>query len=114
MADWKENAGGTVAEFYREKCEILSAVLTAAPAGAGRDAAFQALLDFIKTSSLQKTNRLEWFLAVNGLVGRMSLDPGGFAKFGVPLGEASDPVIALYAGLEAAAPRSPDKVLPLI
>jgi hypothetical protein len=45
--------------------------------------------------------------------------PGGFgparlARFSGELRKASDPVIALYANLEAVAPRTPDRILPLL
>jgi hypothetical protein len=57
---------------------------------------------------------MEWFLPVNALVGRVGLDPLGLGKFAAELRKASDPVIALYANLEAVAPRPPDRVLALL
>jgi hypothetical protein len=72
------------------------------------------LLDFASASDFQKSGRAEWLLPINGLVARFSLDPAGWAKIAEQVRSSKHPVIALYANLEAAAPRSPDKVLPLM
>ena len=57
---------------------------------------------------------MEWFLPVNALMGRVGLDPAGLGKFAGELRQSSDPVIALYASLEAVAPRPPDRILALL
>jgi len=74
----------------------------------------RALLDFTGRNTLQIKNRVEWFLPVNGLIGRAGLDPAGLGGLIESLRKSDDPVIALFANLEAVAPRTPDRVLPLL
>jgi hypothetical protein len=57
---------------------------------------------------------MEWFLPVNALIGRVRLDPVVLGPMMEELRRTNDPVIALYADLETAAPRTPDRILPLL
>jgi hypothetical protein len=57
---------------------------------------------------------MEWFLPVNGLIGRLALDPLGMGRLAEELRKVDDPIVALYANLEAVAPRPPDRILPLL
>ena len=41
-------------------------------------------------------------------------DPNGLAQFAETLRQISDPVIAMYAGVEAVAPRPADRIVPLL
>ena len=45
---------------------------------------------------------------------REKLDPIGFAPYAEEMRKSANPVIALFAGLEAVAPRSPDRILPIL
>jgi len=72
------------------------------------------LLEFVSRNSVQVNSRIEWFLPVNGLIGRAGLDPVGLARIMDLLRRSSDPVIGLFANLEVLAPRTPDRVLPLL
>ena len=74
----------------------------------------RALLDFVARNPVQANHRIEWFLPVNALIGRASLDPSGLARIMELLRKSNDPVINLYANLEIFAPRSADRVLPLL
>lgn len=114
LSDWKQGEGVTPAEYFREKSGAYSELLNLAQSGPNRELVLRAWLDFVKRNPFQKDNRMEWFLPVNAMIGRVGLDPGGLSKFGEELRKANDPLIALYANLEAAAPRSPDRILPLL
>jgi hypothetical protein len=74
----------------------------------------RAMLDYLKQNPLQRENRMEWFLPVNALIGRVALDPLGMGRMAEELRQADDPMIALYAKLEMLAPRTPDRILPLL
>jgi hypothetical protein len=65
-------------------------------------------------NAFQVCNRIEWFLPVNGLIGRAALDPVGLAPIMDLLRKSNDPLIVLLANLDTLAPRSPDRVLPLL
>ena len=84
------------------------------PSGAARDLVFNAQLAFLENNPLRNTNPMEWFLPVNALIARTTLDPAGFAAIAEKLRKSSDPVIALFAALEQALPRTPDRILPLL
>jgi hypothetical protein len=82
--------------------------------GPERERVLRALLDYVKQNQFQAENRMEWFLPVNTLIGRASLDPLGLGRLMDELRRVNDPVIALYANLEAAAPRGAERILPLL
>lgn len=114
LSDWKLSDGTTPAEYYREKCAAYGELVSLALNGPIREPILHAILDFVNGNRFQEANRMEWFLPVNALIGRVGLDPLGLGKFAGELRKASDPVVALYANLEAVAPRTPDRILPLL
>jgi hypothetical protein len=114
LAQWKQPAGTGAAEYFREKSGAFSDLLNVAPDSQNRELVLRAWLAFVQQNPFQKMNRLEWFLPVNALIGRVGLDPAGLSKFAAEMRKANNPVIALYANLEAVAPRSPDRILPLL
>ena len=114
VAEWKPGAGVSAAAHFREKCGLYSDLVSAVPSAADREAVLRALLDFTGRNSSQVKNRAEWFLPVNGLIGRAGLDPVGLGGLIELLRKSDNPVIALFANLESVAPRTPDRVLPLL
>jgi hypothetical protein len=42
------------------------------------------------------------------------MDPLGMRLLADELGKVDDPIMALYANLETVAPRTPDRILPLL
>ena len=114
LAGWKESARETPVEQFREKADAYASLLNLAPAGRLREAVLAAEVEFLSRNPVSQTNRAEWLLPVNSLVGRMTLDPAGFGKAAAELRTSPDPVIALYARLEEAAPRRPEQILPLL
>ncbi|HEV3199993.1 MAG TPA: hypothetical protein VGZ73_18945 [Bryobacteraceae bacterium] len=114
LSDWKESGKTTPAEYFREKCAAYGELVGLALNGSNREPVLHAILEFVSGNRFQTANRVEWFLPVNALVGRVGLDPLGLGKFAAELRKANDPVIALYANLEALAPRAPDRILALL
>jgi hypothetical protein len=113
MAEWKQDTGATPTEHYRYKVRVYTDVLAVTPPGPGRDAVLQATHDFLRASRLEVDNPLEWFLPVNVLLGRLSLDPLGLGKLADQLRNSGDAVISAYAELDRIAPRTPDRIVPL-
>ena len=111
---WKQTKDTSPSEYFREKSAAYFNLVNLSPAGSNRETVLHGLLDFVKGNGFQNASRMEWFLPVNALIGRTGLDPLGLGKFAEELRQASDPVIALYAKLEAMAPRSPDAILGLL
>jgi hypothetical protein len=113
LEKWQPAGEDATTELYQEKCLAYSQLLNVAE-GPNREPVFRAFAGFASASPLEKTNRAEWFLPLNGLIGRLSLDPAGFGKFGEELRKSKNPVVALYAALETALPRPAERVLPLM
>jgi hypothetical protein len=114
LTAWKTSSRETPVEHFRERASAFGDLMNLAPAGPSRDLVFQSLIDFLQHSPVRETNRMEWFLPANALIGRTSLDPGGFGKYSETLRKLDDPVIALYARLEEVSPRKPERILPLL
>ena len=59
-------------------------------------------------------NREEWFLPAHVLIAFTGIDPQGSRSLADKLRAAADPVIALYASLEALAPHTMESVAPIL
>jgi hypothetical protein len=118
LRDWPDSAPDAAtddaAQQFREKCAFYTE-LAALPSDARmRQSVLIALLDYLQRSRDRARTRIEWLLPVNLLIGRMRLDPAGLGGLEDAFHRTTDPVIAMYAKLEAAAPRSPSEVLALM
>ena len=82
--------------------------------GPDRDLVLRAMLDYLKQNRFQQENRMEWFLPVNALIGRLAMDPADVGRLASELAKVDDPTMALYANLETVAPRTPDRIMPLL
>jgi hypothetical protein len=113
IAEWKKSPGAGEAEFFQEKSSAWRELVSLAE-GPAREPVMRALLAFVVQSPLRNTDRMEWFLPVNGLMGRVGLDPAGLAGFAEEARKSQNPVIALYANLDAVAPRPVESILPIL
>jgi hypothetical protein len=118
LRDWADIApdatSDDAAQQFREKC-VFYTELAALPRDARlRQTVLIALLDYLQRSRDRARTRIEWLLPVNLLIGRMHIDPAGLGKLADEFRRSMDPVIAMYAQLETAAPRSPSDVLTLM
>jgi hypothetical protein len=117
LSRWEESAPGanpTAAEHFRVKSAAYNDLSSLVFNGPDRDLVLRATLDYLKQNQFQRENRLEWFLPVSALIGRVALDPVAMARVAEELRKVDDPIIALYANLEKVAPRTPDRILPLL
>ena len=117
LARWQESASGAhpnAAEHFRVKSAAYSELLNLVFNSPDRDLVLRAMLDYLKQSRFQRENRMEWFLPVNALIGRVALDPVSMGHMAEELRKVDDPTIALYANLEMVAPRTPERILPLL
>jgi hypothetical protein len=111
---WKPGEHTTPAEHFREKVLLYSDLLSISPAGEPRDGAVRSEISYLLHSREEAATRMEWFLPLNALLARTSLDPVGYGAYRAELEKSADPVAALYAKLEAVAPRPPDRVISLL
>jgi hypothetical protein len=113
LAEWKAELGDAARQF-RERTGGYIEVLGVTTAVADRQKVLRGLLQFVDKNEFQAESRMDWLLAVNGLVGRVALDPEGMGSIAKELRKSEDPAIALYARLEQVAPRTPMAILPLL
>jgi hypothetical protein len=113
-ADWKETTGPAGADQFREECALFGALAGAIPPGPDRGRVLLAWLNYLDASRMQQDDRITWFLPVNTMVGRVTLDPAGLSSLAEAMRATNDPVIALYVELERVAPRSPEQILSLL
>ena len=117
LSRWQESAAGarpTAADHFRMKSAAYSDLLNLVFDGPDRELVLRSMLDYLKQNRFQQESRMEWFLPVNALIGRVALDPAGMGRVADELGKVDDPTIALYANLETVAPRTPDRIMPLL
>jgi hypothetical protein len=114
IAAWKPQSPEYAAEHFREKSALYSDVANMPPDAAGRQAVLRAELEYVVKNKAGAENRVQWFLPVSGLIGRVTLDPFGLGKLADDLRNVGDPIITLFVELDAAAPRTPDRIMPLI
>jgi hypothetical protein len=115
LSRWQESASGPAAAgHFRMKSGAYTDLLNLVFNGPDRDLVLRSMLDYLKQNRFQKENRLEWFLPVSALIGRVALDPVGMGRVAEEPRKVDDPTIALYANLETVAPRTPDRILPLL
>lgn len=114
LAAWKDDPAASAAEQFQQKCLFYSDVMNLVPNSADRLAVLRSFLDFLKQNSFQRENRIEWFLPVNSLIARVSLDPVGLSDLLRDLRNSGDPVITLYTQLEERVPRPPGERLSIL
>ncbi len=116
LRDWQDGGGSAqeAAQQFREKCTFYTELASLTPDSHLQETTLRALLDYLQRSRDHAYARIEWLLPVNMLIGRMALDPHGLGRLGEDFVRSTDPVIAMYAQLEIAAPRSAPAVLSLM
>lgn len=113
MAFWQPKSPAD-APYFRDKCILYTDLLSIVPTPENRQTVARALMDFVEPSPFQKVSPIQWFFPVNALLGRIALDPNGLGKLLPTLTKSHDPLVALYAQLETLAPRTPDRIMPLL
>ncbi len=118
LRDWpdggRDSSRPDSAEEFREKCAFYTDLADLPPDVPHREMALRAMLHYLQVNRDQAQTRLEWLLPLNQLIGRMGLDPRGLGRLTDDFRRSTDPVIAMYAQLEAVAPRTPSAVLALM
>jgi hypothetical protein len=101
----KPATGESEALFFFRKGGALSAALSAAPAGAIRDAVIQQYVAFLRSSNFQQESLTEWFGAVQSLADSMNGD--AHTKLLTALENSGHNVLFLYARIEKLLPTLP-------
>ena len=114
VAAWQAAGEVSASAHFREKSALYNDASTVAPDAATRESVLRAQLEFACKARASAENRVQWFLPINALIGRAALAPQELGKLSADLRLTGDPVVTLFAELDAAAPRTPDQILPLL
>jgi len=114
FAKWKAGADAPPAQHFRDKAGLLAMVFNLAPPGPARETVVDALLDYLRQTRLQVESRAEWFLPAHVLIAMIGLDPLGSSRMADKLRASPDPIISLYAALEAIAPHTIEIAGPIL
>jgi len=114
LAAWQSPGDAFAAAYFRDKSALYNDASTVAPNAAGRETVLRAELEFVCKAKASAPNRVQWFLPVNAMIARAALAPAELDKLAADLRHTGDPIVTLFAELEALAPRTPDLTVPLL
>ncbi len=118
LREWEDAKAGpaddAIVQQFREKCSLYLDLASLSADAMLRQTALAAFAAYLERTRGRARTSIEWSLPVNLLIGRMAIDPAGWAGVAQTLGKSQDPVIALYAELEKVAPRTAPEVFALM
>jgi hypothetical protein len=113
IAAWPQSPGSTAAADYLEKIAMYGNLANSVM-GPERETVLRAMAAYVQGNGLQAEDRMAWFLPVNALMAHIALEPATLGRLAAELRASSDPIVALYATLEAAVPREPAQTVGLL
>jgi hypothetical protein len=111
---WDQSANASPADYFREKIGFYSDLLAIVPNGETREYVLRSMLAFLIQSRPRPEDRIEWYLPIVQMVGRVALDPLGLGRLASDLRGANDPAIALEMAVEQIAPIPVNKFMLLL
>jgi len=114
LASWTSDSGGTPLLHFQEKCQLYSDLINVVPNGPDRELVLRSFLDFLQRNSFQSEGRIEWFMPVNALLGRIFFERNTLKNVYNDLQNSGDAVISLYTALEDFAPQPQGQSLSLL
>lgn len=111
---WDHSTNSSPAEHFREKIGFYGDLLAIVPNGDTREYILRSMLAFLIQSRPRPEERIEWYLPIVQLVGRVNLDPLGLGRLATDLRQANDPVIALEMAVEQIAPHPVNEFMLLL
>jgi len=111
---WDQSTNATPADYFREKIGFYGDLLAIVPNGETREYVLRSMLAFLIQSRPRPEERIEWYLPIVQLVGRVILDPLGLGRLASDLRQANDPAIALEIAVEQIAPHPVNEFMLLL
>jgi hypothetical protein len=111
---WDHSTNATPSDYFREKIGFYGDLLAVVPNGETREYVLRSILAFLIQSRPGPEERIEWYLPVVQLVGRVTLDPLGLGRLASDLRQANDPAIALEIGVEQIVPHPVNEFMLLL
>jgi hypothetical protein len=111
---WDHSTNATPADYFREKIGFYGDLLAIVPNGETREYILRSMLAFLIQSRPRPEERIEWYLPIVQLVGRVTLDPFGLGRLASDLRQANEPAIALEIAVEQIAPHPVNQFMLLL
>jgi hypothetical protein len=100
IAGWTADQENSEADYYHEKCIVLTALIELVPPSPQNDKVLADYVDFISNSSLYQQSPAEWFLEPQVLLGRFQTNASMRAKILDAYQRSGNPVLSLEVALE--------------
>jgi hypothetical protein len=97
---WTADQENSEADYYHEKCIVLTALIELVPPGSLNDKLLADYVDFISNSSLYQQSPAEWFLEPQALLDRFQANASMRAKVLDVYQRSGNPVLSLEVALE--------------
>jgi hypothetical protein len=100
VAGWTADQEKSEADYYHEKCMVLTALIELVPPGPLTDKLLADYVDFIGNSNLYRQNPAEWFLEPWALLDRMQTNKTILTKILDAYQMSENPVLSLEIALD--------------
>jgi hypothetical protein len=100
IADWTPDQEGSEADYYHEKCTVLTALIELVPPGAQDDGIIASYVDFISNSDLYQQSPAEWYLEPHTLLDRFQPGTAMRQKLLDAFQRSGNPVLSLEVAFE--------------
>jgi len=105
IADWTPDQEGSEADFYHEKCTVLTALIELVPPGPENDQIIADYVDFISNSDLYQQSPAEWYLEPHTLLDRFQPGTSLHMKLLDAYQRSGNPILSLEVALERSSRR---------
>jgi hypothetical protein len=100
LAGWTADQENSEADYYHEKCIVLTALIELVPPGPLSDKLLADYVDFISDSNLYQQSPAEWFMEPRALLDRLQPNTTMRAKILEAYQRSGNPVLTLEVALE--------------
>jgi hypothetical protein len=100
IAGWTADQENSEADYYHEKCTVLTALIELVPPGSLNDKLLAEYTDFISNSNMYQQSPAEWFLEPRTLLDRFQPTTAVRAKMLEAYQRPGNPVLGLEVALE--------------
>ncbi len=100
MSLWSADQENSEADYYHEKCTVLTALIELVPPGSLTDKLLADYVDFVGNSNMYRQSPAEWFSEPRSLLDRVQTMPAVRAKVLDAYQRSGNPVLSLEVALE--------------
>jgi hypothetical protein len=103
LESWKPTNREDAEDFFHEKCVLYVGLVDLIPPGPGQLNVIRSYITFLELNSIEGTNRIEWYMHVEDLLGRLSAEGNNKTRTQVleVFRTSRDLTLNLYARVDA-------------